>query len=292
MSAKSRNTMARASATTITFGDCAENHVGMQKLGAAAAEGLSYRELVAAKTRFEAAGFACELVDLVAKGGVEDAFEGFDEPGPAHVLVVRDGVAALLRDAPGVWGGAPNASRAMLAGALADEHGQLEPDTRALMRGRVVNKIARHNLCFADAAQEPNYEAGRGRVVAFASVPLTAAARSAIPRFFGAKTASLFAEANYYYDAAKCGIGFHGDSERRIVVALRLGAPIPLHFQWFRARAPVGRRIALVLSGGDLYAMSEKAVGFDWKRPSIPTLRHAAGAQKYLAVAGATGPDG
>ena len=28
----------------------------------------------------------------------------------------------------------------------------------------------------------------------------------------------LVAEANYYYDLEKCGIGYHGDAERRIVV--------------------------------------------------------------------------
>ena len=154
-----------------------------------------------------------------------------------------------------------------------------------------MNKVARHNLCFADAAQEPDYANGRGRVVDFASVPLTAVVRAALPRFFGPKTVDLFAEGNYYYNAAKCGIGFHGDSERRIVVALRLGASIPLHFQWFASGSPVGRRIALALSHADVYAMCEKAVGTDWKRRIVPTLRHAAGAQKYLTIAGATGPN-
>ena len=30
------------------------------------------------------------------------------------------------------------------------------------------------------------------------------------------------------------------------------------------------------------FMMSEKAVGRDWKRKSIPTLRHAAGCDKYI----------
>jgi hypothetical protein len=250
------------SAATITFGDCAENHVGMQKLGAPAAAGLTCRDLLLARDRFAAAGAECEIVDLVAEAGVDGS------ETPAEVLVVRDGVNVLL--------GRNDLDR---------EHAALEPDKRALMRGRVVNKLARHNLCFADAAQEPDYAAGRGRVVAFDSVPWTAAARAALPEFFGPKAANLLAESNYYYDVAKCGIGFHGDTERRIVIALRLGgAPIPLHFQWFLRGRPVGERVALDLQPGDLYAMSEKAVGSDWKRASVPTLRHAAGAQKYLTV--------
>ncbi len=256
-------------AITITFGDCAENHVGMEKLGAAAANGLTYEELVRAKRRFEAAGYTCELVDLIGRGRVEDAFDG-TEPEPAYVLIVRRGVEALLAPAT--------------ADEMQDEQEGLDPDTKALMRGRVVNKIARHNLCFADEAHEPDYEKGKGRVVDFASVPLTSAARGALPRYFGAKTSALYAEGNYYYDVAKCGIGFHGDSERRIVVALRLGTPIPLHYQWFHRGSPVGTRVALALDHGDLYAMSEKAVGYDWKRPSIPTLRHAAGARSYLTT--------
>lgn len=263
---------APAAAMTLTFGDCAENHVGMQKLGIGAASGLSFADLVAAKAKFEAAGLECELVDLVGRAAVEDAFEGFEEPGPAHVLVVRGGAGAL----------APGSPR--FADDLEREQAGLPHDRQALMRGRVVNKHARHNLCFADAAQEPDYPRGRGRVVSFGDAPLIAAARAGIPRFFGPKTAGLLAEGNYYHDAAACGIGFHGDSERRIVVALRLGAPIPLHYQWFHRHRPVGRRVALELDHGDLYAMCEKAVGTDWKRSSIPTLRHAAGARKFLIV--------
>jgi len=35
------------------------------------------------------------------------------------------------------------------------------------------------------------------------------------------------------------------------------------------------------LEDGDMYIMSEKASGFDWKKRSIYTLRHAAG-EKYV----------
>ena len=41
-----------------------------------------------------------------------------------------------------------------------------------------------------------------------------------------------------------------------------------------------------MLNHGDFYVMSEKTVGFDWKRKSILTLRHAAGAKKYLTIKG------
>jgi hypothetical protein len=37
-----------------------------------------------------------------------------------------------------------------------------------------------------------------------------------------------------------------------------------------------------MLNDGDMYIMSDKAVGNDWKRSAIPTLRHCAGAKEYL----------
>ena len=45
---------------------------------------------------------------------------------------------------------------------------------------------------------------------------------------------------------------------------------------------PIGKRAEIMLEHGDMYVMSEKAVGTDWKNPSIPTLRHAAGSKKFL----------
>jgi alkylated DNA repair dioxygenase AlkB len=152
------------------------------------------------------------------------------------------------------------------------------------MYGRVVNKVARHNLCFADADQEPDYEKGKGRIVAYGKVPRLSAIQKSLESVVGPRGAGLCAEGNYYYDSSKCGIGFHGDSERRRVVALRLGATVPLHYQWFKSGQPAGERFEVQLSHGDVYMMSEKAVGTDWKCRSRYTLRHAAGASKFLKI--------
>jgi hypothetical protein len=106
--------------------------------------------------------------------------------------------------------------------------------------------------------------------------------RNFLPDFLGEKAKDLMVEGNYYYDVDKCGIGFHGDSERKKVIAIRLGKSIPLHFQWALNGKPIGERIELTLNHGDMYVMSEKATGYDWKTRKIPTLRHAAGAAKFL----------
>ena len=70
----------------------------------------------------------------------------------------------------------------------------------------------------------------------------------------------------------------------RFLVSVRLGSVIPLHYQWFKKHRPVGERGIFNLQNGDIYAMSEKATGFDWKKSSIYTLRHAAGSKKFTTI--------
>lgn len=259
---------------TLTFGECAENHVGMQKLGEKGEHGLTLQELGDAKARFEAAGCVCELIDLAALVGNSRAFlyEGAQvRVAPAAILLVRGGAQKIME------------KLGASAEELFAEQLELDPDRKALMKGRVVNKHARWNLCFTEEPQEPDYDAGKGRVVAFTDVPQLDALQSALRFYFGNKAAGLKAEANYYFDVEKCGIGFHGDSERKIVVAVRLGAAFPLCFHWYYKGGRVGARQVILPDSGDLYAMSDKAVGWDWKRSSIPTLRHAAGCGKFTA---------
>ena len=254
---------------SITFGDQAENHVGMQVLGAAAACGFTIDDLRAARLTFDQLGYVTELVDLHA--GVEGA-------EPAAVLVIRGGAAALLGEL-----GEESDGGGVVDG-LADEQLALDVDTKAFMRGRIVNKRARYNLCYAEESQEPDYAHKRGRIVAFREVPHLDRVRDFLPHFLGPKADGLVAELNLYHDVRSCGIGFHGDTERRIVVCVRLGETLPLHYQWFHRGAPVGDPICFSFDHGDVYVMSEKAVGFDWRQSSRLTLRHAAGCEKYLRV--------
>ena len=91
----------------------------------------------------------------------------------------------------------------------------------------------------------------------------------------------LNGEANYYYDVEKCGIGYHGDGERKKVFAMRMGGPMPLYYQWYQRSERVGPRMEFNLEDGDMYMMSAKAVGFDWLKKTILTLRHATGCEKF-----------
>ena len=282
-------------AMTFTFCECAENGPGMEKLGRESVPGggLNADDLLAAKESLERAGIVCELIDLVAAGKVEAL-----APEPAFLLVMRGalpyflgaggeaaaGAAAAEAAAAGAAAGAASLEQAVMS--FVEEQRPLEDlvDKKAIFRGMVKNKNARWNLCMADRSQEPCYEEGRGRIIDFAQLPNLSAVRSAIPQFFNPeKTTNLLAEANYYFNTSRTGIGFHGDTERRIVIALRIGLWIPLHYQWYQRHKPCGERIVIELHAGDMYAMSEKAVGKDWKRSVIPTLRHAAGGAVYLS---------
>lgn len=164
--------------------------------------------------------------------------------------------------------------------SLFDELLTLDWDKKAIFRGVVKNKLARHNLCFADFTQEPDYENGKGRVIAFDGE--LQELRTKVGELTG--YVGLKAEGNLYYNTEKTGIKGHGDIERNIVVGVRLGETIPLCFQWYHRSKPVGDKTTTTLNHGDLYIMSKKAVGQDWKKSSLYTLRHSAGCAKYTNV--------
>ena len=248
---------------TITFGDQAENHVGMQKIGKMAESGFNYEELAKAKELFEKQDYKCELIDL------RFPEDGNDYP-PAYILIVRNGVNALLADSK------------KNNDDLFKEHVGLKWDKKALMYGKVVNKKARFNLCFGEKNQEPDYENGKGRIVSFTDIPITNMIRERLPFYFGDKAKDLFAEGNSY--GKDGGISFHGDSERKKVLAVRLGEKMKLVYRWYCRSEAISKKIEFVLNHGDLYVMCEKATGNDWKKKNIYTLRHATGCQKFLTI--------
>lgn len=123
---------------------------------------------------------------------------------------------------------------------------------------------------------------------------------------FGYKFNQQYAELNKYY-AQTCGIGWHGDTERDSVNCLKVGRSIPLCFSWFHKTRPVGQMpssngvvvtwkkkkncsssvtsavSSILLGHGDVYMMSHKSLGKDW-RSHDPALRHSAGHPKYTQL--------
>jgi hypothetical protein len=151
-------------------------------------------------------------------------------------------------------------------------------------RNRVLNKHARHNVCFDTNPQIADFPNKQGTLIAWDAVPITSSIRNGLPLFLGPKAHNLKGEGNKYINVLKNGIGPHGDSERKKVAMWRIGASAYLCFRPHQNHLPIGRPLPLLLHDGDLLFMSQKAGGFDWKlhKNNLITWRHAAGAHKFL----------
>jgi hypothetical protein len=256
---------------TLTFGDMGENHVGMEKIGdmVEEGEGFTFEDLNGFDELFTGSGLSTEMYDLTDLMG-----EDKQNVSHASVLVVRKGVEYFLNGKTDI--------------DVIEEMDTFEWDNKYFdtRRNKVLNKIARTNVCFRETSQEPDYENKQGRIVAYDDVECVKAIRDGLSEKLGAKCENLICEGNRYYNLKKCGIGYHGDSERRKVIACRLGGEMDLHFHWFLRSEAVGDTLELHLESGDMYFMSEKAVGTDWKRRNVYTLRHSAGKAgvKYLKI--------
>lgn len=254
---------------TFTFADCGENHVGNQQIGERSQDGFSLGDLEHVKaTLNQKYGLDAELIDLrLASGVLVESME------PAYVLKVSNfcqSVCPFLTKEEAL---------AQFAAMPWDRHYY---DTR---RKRVLNKLARSNNVVADFAQEPVYEEGKGTVVNFSTAPPILTMLRDEFNSWGPSFSNLIAEGNNYHTPGKSGIGWHGDTERSKVVAVRFGNDCtPIVYQWFHQAKGLGKVVEIPLSHGDLYIMSEKAVGCDWKKRSLYTLRHATGAAKYIAL--------
>lgn len=241
---------------SLTFGDAGENHVGMEMIGKRGGPGSGF------------------TVDELRKLAAELGGEFVDFGSGAGIAVLR--------------GFALAENNAILEEMASFEWDSKYWDTR---RKKVLNKRARSNVLFeAGKSQNPDFENKKGRIVDIYSLPRFSAFRDRMfdlfsPAIGSDKIRDLICEGNNYEDNTKCGIGFHGDTERRRVIALRIGAQMPMKWQWFHRSNPVGEAFEFNFEGGDVYVMSEKAVGTDWRSPSIHTLRHSAGCAKYTTIA-------
>ena len=230
---------------TITFGDRAENHVGMQIIGTPLKDNSFLNKLDDFYNYYSETD-ECELYDLPC------------EDETAQLLIVRNYTADIF-----------------------DELSKLDWDTKAKMYGRVCNKKARYNLCFADFSQEPDYENGMGRVIYFKEEEYLSMIREQLEEDLERitnKKVPLVAEGNYYYSRT-CNIGYHGDSERKLVIGCRFGSPMKLLYQWHKGKTAVSEEVEFILNPGDVYIMSSKAIGTDWKvcaRTERLALRHSA----------------
>ena len=199
---------------TYTFSEAVENHVGMKPVGQRASRGFTFGELQAAQEAAGGKGCATELIDLQAKLPVELR----TKDNGAWILICRRLAPALVDEK-------------LLRKEVDDTKAIV--DKQAWMKGRVVEKHARWNLCFAETAQEPAYAEKKGRVVPFAEVPVLARFRDRLPEIFGSPAHKLLANLNHYYDVKNTGISYHGSPPSRLVCTPLIH---PVH--WQRRRTP------------------------------------------------------
>lgn len=281
---------------SLTFGNRGENHKGMQIIDNGvkiSKEGFSCQELKQFNEKLQKSSYKTELIDLTSllNDTIKDGVSNNKLSSPveeASILIVRNFLQTYYEDIVPVDNNVESNNvdekfynhGDFIIESLYEEISEQECDSKAKMYGRVVNKHARHNLVYADFDQEADYEEGKGTVINFEHMHYLNDIRKSLFLIFGDKAKNLIAEENYYY-SNECGIGWHGDSEREIVICIRLGVSMKLCYNWFLNSKAIGKKLTKMLHHGDLYIMSKKAVGTDWKKRNIPTLRHSAGNSKY-----------
>lgn len=264
---------------TLTFGEVAESHVGMQKIGQMDKVGFSLEDLLKAQGYFKSKGcettllhlnnFLPQCCDEEENKQLQIAKE--DNKYQAWILIAENGIECLTGD---------NKGKDLLTEMLL-----FEWDTKLYNERRniVQEKRARHNLNFSDNKQKADFSQGKGTTIPWKEVPLLTDTKRALGNAFGNKAENLKCEGNLYYEPGNTGIGYHGDKERKKVIGIRFGSPMNIHFMWHYNNRPRGLNVSILLNEGDVYCMSEKTVGTDWMDAPKKqyTLRHAAGSDKY-----------
>ena len=222
--------------------------------------------------------------------------EQYRQANAAAVLVIRNGAELISNaEAPksdkssGKSSGNSSCSEAKnsyiddAANKLLQEQQNIEYDRKFwnARQRKTMNKRARYNTTFGEQNVSPSADFQTPTTHAFP--PIMSAFRNGLVHVLGERANDLSAEGNHYYEQ-KSGIGYHGDAERKIVICLCLGGSSVLKYNW---RMPGSsehtmKSIDVHVKHGDVYVMSEKATGFDWKSRSKIRVVHGAGSDKYV----------
>ena len=253
----------------ITFGEVAILHVGGEELGSGIRDnGFTTNEL---KSLAEKLGELAEYISV--SSSLPDSLKKDNDAG---VLVLRTGNSGQ--------------DSIPISKDFADRL-YMEQDKKVIYdnkywdnrRGKTLNKRARTNIVFGEKERVHSSDYRLSSVKSFENLPQLDKFRKLLPIVFGEKASGLNAEGNNYFHN-KSGIGFHGDAERKVVICLSLGKSSVLRYHW---RMPGSsdhtlEPVDIRLNHGDIYIMSEKATGFDWKKRSKVRVVHGAGHTSYI----------
>lgn len=241
------------------LGEQIETHHTMEKIGKLADHGFTHKDILHIHEHFSK--FAdpnknqVQLYNLYSLIDMEKN-EKTNTINYADLLVVKGGLNILLEQV--------GSDYAQLSKELFD----LEFDKQKFMYGKVCESKARRCLCCADFDQKCDYtgDVKKGTVIDFKHLPILSSLRSKINEVSGLPENYLLAEGNHYYDSNQCGDSFS------------------LHYNWYQQGQPIRKHFKITLEPGDIYFMGDKTTGNDWKRRTIPTLRHAAGSEKFTNI--------
>jgi len=247
----------------ITFGEVAIIHIGSNKIGKIKQKGFTVKELLDFKIKFNNAEFINLSSQLPKK---------LQKENEAGILIIRNGVNILLNK--------ENGADKMLKEQRKINYDKKYYDSRF---GKTLNKRARYNIVFGDENIDHSKDYKIYSIKSFNDLKYMKKMRKKLKIFFGKKAKKLNAEGNYYFHK-KSGIGFHGDTERKIIICISLGSSSTIRYCWRLAGSSslFGKPLDVQINHGDIYIMSEKATGFDWKSRNKTRLVHAAGHIKYL----------
>lgn len=259
----------------LTFGEVAILHVGGKELG----------------NGIRDTGFSVdELKELSNKIGILAEYVSISNALPEHLRKDNEaGVLVIRCNKESTIGAVDTVDTLPLSLDFADrlfneqvgvEYDAKYWDTR---RSATLNKRARKNIVFGDIEVEHSDDYKQSSVKAFSNLPELNKIKEILPRILGDRANGLNAEGNHYHQP-KAGIGYHGDAERKTVICISLGKSSTLRYNW---RMPGSSEhthpaVDLVVNHGDIYIMSEKATGYDWKKRSRVRVVHGAGYKTYI----------
>jgi hypothetical protein len=283
---------------SLTCAPGGENHAGMEIIGRmpVKGEGFTATDLEGLSPYFMDLGHNSSVLNLNELGDVNKIKE-FSSDDQARVIILRNWVQRAFGDST-----VQEIYKELTADKWDAEY--LDPNkyrteivdgVETKVRGKRMNKLARTNLCYvAGREQEPEVMKGKGRIVDLKKKIMLYQVVESLKKMIAdgliaidskSKVEINVVEGNRYYNLKKTGIGFHGDTERVVVICISIGCDnYPMRWHWFKDGMPVGKPIDITLNCGDVYIMSEKAVGAEWKMRSLYTLRHSAGIKKYTGL--------
>ena len=250
-----------------------ENHTGNQMIGTERSP-LTKEHLNKIGRKFQEEGYEPRALKLHKLCG-KTLRKKNGERLKAYVLHVPKGVKAF----------------GLKGKQLKHELESVNPDKKFLnpRTKKVQNKRARYNFNIADhhLKQTPEYHLGKGTVVSFEEMPKAKQVRDGLSAWGEELNIPNMQELNFeanVYHSEDSGIGFHGDTERCMVIGANMGKKRCIEFQAFEEALPTGKCVSIELRNNDMYLMCVEACGHNWKDGGykLPHFRHRAGYPKWL----------